>query len=95
MRVEVPTYVAGVIDFASGAIGTIVMSFDVWAAELPRIEVYGTEGSLSVPNPNGSGGPVKVRRSGANPPQRGRGSRYRRGGHGVRASLRTAAPGDR
>lgn len=64
VEVEVPTHVAGVIDFANGAIGTIITSFDVWAAELPRIEIYGTEGSLSVPDPNGFGGPVRVRRAG-------------------------------
>jgi predicted dehydrogenase len=57
--VEVNTHVAGLIDFKSGAIGTIVTSFDVWAAELPRIEIYGTEGTLSVPDPNTFGGPVR------------------------------------
>jgi predicted dehydrogenase len=55
--------VAGVLDFANGAIGTIVTSFDVWSANLPRIEVYGSEGSLSVPDPNGFGGPVRLRRA--------------------------------
>jgi predicted dehydrogenase len=64
MTVDVPTHVAGVIDFANGAIGTIITSFDVWAAELPRIEIYGSEGSLSVPDPNGFGGAVRVRRAG-------------------------------
>jgi len=65
VKVEVPTHVAGLMEFAGGAIGTIITSFDVWAAELPRIEVYGTEGTLSVPDPNGFGGPVRVRRAGA------------------------------
>jgi predicted dehydrogenase len=65
IEVEVPTHVAGVLDFASGAIATIVTSFDVWSAEVPRIEIYGTHGSLSVPDPNGFGGPVRVRRAGA------------------------------
>ncbi len=65
IEVDVPTHVAGVLDFASGAIATIVTSFDVWAAEVPRIEIYGTQGSLSVPDPNGFGGPVRVRRAGA------------------------------
>lgn len=60
IRVEVPTHVTGILDFAAGAIGTITTSFDVWAAELPRIEIYGTEGTLSVPDPNGFGGPVRV-----------------------------------
>jgi predicted dehydrogenase len=52
-----------VLDFHSGAIGTLVMSFDVWHTELPRIEIYGTEGTLSVPDPNTFGGPVRVRRA--------------------------------
>jgi predicted dehydrogenase len=60
--VEVPTHVAGVMDFACGAVGTIITSFDVWAANLPRIEIYGSEGSLAVPDPNGFRGPVLLRR---------------------------------
>ncbi|MCA1595304.1 MAG: Gfo/Idh/MocA family oxidoreductase [Chloroflexi bacterium] len=65
IKVTVPTHVAGVMDFANGAVGTILTSFDVWAANLPRIEIYGTEGSLACPDPNGFGGPVRVRRPGA------------------------------
>jgi len=64
VNVDVPTHVAGVLDFGSGAIATIVTSFDVWAHNMPCIEIYGTAGSLSVPDPNGFGGPVKVRRPG-------------------------------
>ncbi len=62
--VEVPTHVTGIMDFANGAVGTIVTSFDVWAAETPRIEIFGSEGTLSVPDPNGFGGPVRVKRMG-------------------------------
>ncbi len=65
ITVEVPTHVAGVLDFAQGAIGTIVTSFDVWAAHVPWIEIYGSEASLSVPDPNGFGGPVLLRKPGA------------------------------
>jgi len=65
MKVNTPTHVSGVLDFHSGAVGTMLMSFDVWAAELPRIEVYGTSGSLSVPDPNTFGGPVRIKREGA------------------------------
>jgi len=64
--VETPTHIASTLQFASGAIGTIITSFDVWASQLPRIEIYGTEGSLAVPDPNGFGGPVLVRRAGDN-----------------------------
>jgi predicted dehydrogenase len=59
--VRVPTHVAGILEFHSGAIGTILTSFDVWHANLPCIEVYTTRGSLSVPDPNGFGGPVRMR----------------------------------
>ena len=52
------------MDFTNGAVGSIITSFDVWAAELPRMEIYGTEGSLSVPDPNSFGGPVRVNRGG-------------------------------
>lgn len=58
--VTVPTHVTGVMDFERGIVGTIITSFDVWAASLPRIEVYGSEGSLSVPDPNTFGGPVRI-----------------------------------
>ena len=64
IRVEVPTHVAGVMDFESGAVGTILMTFDTWFSTLPRIEVYGSEGSLLVPDPNTFGGPVMLRNPG-------------------------------
>jgi predicted dehydrogenase len=60
--VEVPTHITGVLDFASGAVGTIITSCDIWHTQLPRLEIYGTEGSLSVPDPNTFGGPVLIRR---------------------------------
>ena len=59
--VQVPTHAAGTIDFAVGAVASFVMSFDVWHAQLPRIEIYGSDGSLSVPDPNTFGGPVRLR----------------------------------
>ncbi len=58
--VEVPTHIAGVMDFDGGAVGTIITSFDVHGFNLPRIEVHGTEGSISVPDPNSFGGPVRL-----------------------------------
>jgi len=62
INVEVPTHIAGVLDFACGAVGTIVTSFDVHSHSLPFIEIYGTEGTLRVPDPNTFDGPVFVRR---------------------------------
>ena len=62
VKVEVSTHVAGVLDFDNGAIATIVTSFDVWTSRAPWIEIYGTEGTLSVPDPMKFGGPVRVQR---------------------------------
>jgi predicted dehydrogenase len=64
ISVNVPTHVAGVADFANGPIGTIVTSFDVWPSDLPRIQIFGTEATLTVPDPNTFGGPVRIRRAG-------------------------------
>ncbi len=64
ITVRVPTHIAGVMDFSNGAIGTIITSFDVWGHSLPPIEIHGALGSLSVPDPNTFGGPVKLRKAG-------------------------------
>lgn len=63
IRVETPTHITGVVGFASGALATVLTSFDVWHARLPIIEIYGREGSLAVPDPNSFGGPVLLRRA--------------------------------
>jgi predicted dehydrogenase len=65
VEVSVATHVTGVLEHAGGALSTLLMSFDVWAGRLPRIEVYGTEGSLSVPDPNNFDGPVHIFRASA------------------------------
>ncbi|WP_449539721.1 Gfo/Idh/MocA family protein [Ferdinandcohnia sp. Marseille-Q9671] len=63
IEVVTPTHIAGTIDFASGAIGTITTSFDAFGGTtLPPIEIYGSEGTLLVPNPNTFDGPVKIRK---------------------------------
>jgi len=63
--VEVPTHIAGLLDFESGPVGTLITSFDVFGAHhLPCIEIYGTEGSLKVPDPNSFEGPVLLNKQG-------------------------------
>jgi predicted dehydrogenase len=63
IQVTTPTHVNGLLEFRSGALGILTTSFDVWAAQLPRIEIYGSEGTLSTPDPNTFGGPVRLRRA--------------------------------
>lgn len=63
IEVSTPTHISGVIDFASGVIGSITTSFDAFGGtSLPPIEIYGSEGTLLVPDPNTFGGPVKIRK---------------------------------
>ncbi|OGV54415.1 MAG: oxidoreductase [Lentisphaerae bacterium GWF2_44_16] len=56
--VEVPTHYSGTLDFHSGCLVSMIMSFDVWAHGHHPIEIYGTEGSMKVPDPNSFKGPV-------------------------------------
>jgi predicted dehydrogenase len=60
IEVKTPTHISGTVNFENGAIATVLTSFDIWGAKLPFIEIYGSEGSLSVPNPNNFGDPVQV-----------------------------------
>lgn len=64
VEVEVPTHITGLLRFAGGQSATVMTSFDVWHSQLPRIELYGSEGTLIVPDPNSFGGPVLLRRMG-------------------------------
>lgn len=63
IKVNTPTHITGIMDFTGGVIGTITTSFDVWGAQLPYIEIYGSEGTLSAPDPNGFGGPIRLLRA--------------------------------
>lgn len=63
--VTTPTHISGLLTFESGTVATLMTTFDVWASELPRLEIYGTEGTISVPDPNTFGGPVRIKRAGA------------------------------
>ncbi len=62
--VNVTTHLTGMVEFACGAVITVITSFEVQAHNHPPIEIYGEIGTLSVPDPNCFGGPVKVIRPG-------------------------------
>jgi predicted dehydrogenase len=63
ITVNTPTHIAGAMDFESGPVGTLVTTFDVWSEDQSRVDLYGTEGTLSLPDPNTFGGPVRLWRS--------------------------------
>ncbi len=60
MPVSVATHVTGLLTFGSGTVVSIVTSFDVWQHRHGNMELYGTEGSMAVPDPNRFGGTVSV-----------------------------------
>ncbi|MEG0900647.1 MAG: Gfo/Idh/MocA family oxidoreductase [Clostridia bacterium] len=60
INVTANTYVAGTLKFRSGAIGTLFTTFDVHYPSQARFEVYGSEGTLYVPDPNTFGGPIRL-----------------------------------
>ncbi|MFZ3555335.1 Gfo/Idh/MocA family protein [Streptomyces sp. BH055] len=62
--VEVPTHATSILRFDSGVLATVMYSFDVWDTELPHLEIYGTGGTLSLPDPNTFDRPVRIKRRG-------------------------------
>lgn len=63
LSVEVPTHVSGILEFARGCSVSITTSYDVsgGSSHIP-IEIYGTEGTLQIPDPNLFGGVIRFRR---------------------------------
>ncbi len=59
IKVETPTTAMAIVEFAAGADVVFTMSWDVWRHGHPPIELYGTDGSLRVPDPNFFGGAVE------------------------------------
>ncbi|MEX0367511.1 MAG: Gfo/Idh/MocA family protein [Ruegeria sp.] len=52
MDVEVDTHSLSLLQFTSGVIGSMTMSFDVWDSETPRFEIYGEDGTICIPDPD-------------------------------------------
>jgi predicted dehydrogenase len=62
--VHVPTHVSGMLQFRNGAVVQMTMSFDVAGHKHVPLEIYGTEATLIVPDPNHFGGQVETLRKG-------------------------------
>ncbi|MEK9674554.1 MAG: Gfo/Idh/MocA family oxidoreductase [Candidatus Pelagibacter ubique] len=59
-KVECPTTYLSTIQFENGTIIRLTLSFDVIAHQRNHIELYGSKGSMIVPDPNMFGGSVYV-----------------------------------
>ncbi|WP_343116340.1 Gfo/Idh/MocA family oxidoreductase [Ostreiculturibacter nitratireducens] len=58
--VKTPTNIHALLEFFNGATITLSTSWDVWAHRHGNMELYGTEGSLFVPDPNWFSGRVDI-----------------------------------
>jgi predicted dehydrogenase len=60
LPIDVDTHVLAILEHAGGVASTVTMSFEVWATKTPLFEVYGTAGTLAVPDPNHFAGRASV-----------------------------------
>jgi predicted dehydrogenase len=63
IAVTTPTHVTALIEYDT-AVATLTASFDTAEGYTPQLVIYGSAGSLRLPDPNTFGGPVQVRRTG-------------------------------
>lgn len=58
--VKTPTNIHALLEFVNGATITLSASWDVWCHRHANMELYGTDGSIFVPDPNFFGGVVEA-----------------------------------
>ena len=58
--VKTPTNIHALLDFESGATITLSTSWDVWAHRHGHMELYGSKGTMFLPDPNWFSGEVEV-----------------------------------
>lgn len=62
--VNTPTHIMAAIQFESGVVGNLGASFDVWESNNATLVIYGSEGTLRLPDPNTFGGPIQLLKAG-------------------------------
>ena len=60
LQVKTPTNIHALLEFQNGATVNLSTSWDVWNHRRGHIELYGTEGTIYVPDPNFFGGKVEL-----------------------------------
>ena len=58
IKVNTPTHIESFLTFDSGVTVSMLTSFDIYKTKQTNIEIYGTKGTLYVPDPNRFGGPI-------------------------------------
>ena len=57
IKVEVPTHINAVMEYENGTIANVIFTYDVWDSHLPRLEIFGSEGTVSMCDPDPLAGP--------------------------------------
>lgn len=65
-EITAPNVVTGVLETESGVQVSIFYSSEVWSSSLPRLEIYGTDGTLRCTPPGSFGGMPAIRRASGN-----------------------------
>jgi predicted dehydrogenase len=60
IAVNTPSNIQAILEFHSGATISFSASWDVWSHKRNHFELYGTEGTLFVPDPNFFGGKLEI-----------------------------------
>ena len=58
IEVNTPTHIESFLHFDSGVVVSLLTSFDIYSTKQTNIEIYGTKGTLYVPDPNWFGGKI-------------------------------------
>lgn len=58
--VNTPTHIVSSLEFESGLLSSFSQSFDVWESKNATLVIYGTDGTLRLPDPNTFGGPIQI-----------------------------------
>ena len=59
IEVNTPTHIESILHFDSGVSVSLLTSFDIYSTKQTNIEIYGTKGTLYVPDPNWFGGEIR------------------------------------
>jgi len=62
VAVNTPTHFAAIVETETGILANMNFSFDIFKSTMPLFEIYGTDGTMEVPDPNMAGGTPKVYR---------------------------------
>ena len=100
--VEVPTHVSAIVMFASGASSHSVFSFESPRTRMGFVEITGTEGTISLPDPNNFDGDIRLCKRGedewtsiaAEGSDHGRGIGVLDMARSIRAGIPHRAPGE-